>query len=86
MCSASTRSWAELCPWRGFIIPVTTGGSYTVAMAVQAARAAAECLEVSLARSTIAVLGAAGAVRSVSARLLARECAEMVLIGLPRSD
>ena len=67
-------------------IPVTTGGSYTVAMAVQAVRAAADHLDFSLSRATIAVVGAAGAVGRTSARLLARECAEMILIGLPRNE
>ena len=65
-------------------IPVTTGGSYTVAMSVQAVRVAAQRLEVDLRRCTVAVVGAAGAVGGVSARLLARECARMALVGLPR--
>jgi predicted amino acid dehydrogenase len=65
-------------------IPVTTGSSYTVAISVQAVRAAAERLELDLSRATVAVVGAAGAVGRVSARLLARECARLALIGLPR--
>ena len=65
-------------------IPVTTGGSYTVAISVQAVRAAAKQLELDLSRATVAVVGAAGAVGSVSARLLARECAGVALVGLPR--
>ena len=65
-------------------IPITTGGSYTVAISVQAVRAAAERLELDLSRATVAVVGAAGAVGRVSARLLARECARMALVGLPR--
>jgi len=64
-------------------IPVTTGGSYTVAMAVQAVRAAATRMELAYARSTVAVVGAAGAVGSVSARLLGRECGSLILVGLP---
>jgi fatty aldehyde-generating acyl-ACP reductase len=66
-------------------IPVTTGGSYTVSMAVRAVRAAAERVNIDLSRASIAVVGAAGAVGSVSARMLARECAEMILVGLPRN-
>jgi predicted amino acid dehydrogenase len=66
-------------------IPVTTGGSYTVAMAVQAVHAAAERLESRLSHATVAVVGAAGAIGRVSAQLLARECSEMILIGLPRN-
>jgi predicted amino acid dehydrogenase len=66
-------------------IPVTTGSSYTVATAVQAVRAAAVRLDLDLGRATVAVVGAAGAVGSVSARLLARECGRMALVGLPRN-
>jgi predicted amino acid dehydrogenase len=66
-------------------IPVTTGSSYTVATAVQAVRAAAERLDLNLGRSTIAIVGAAGAVGGISARLLARHCDRMILIGLPRN-
>jgi predicted amino acid dehydrogenase len=65
-------------------IPVTTGGCYTVAMSVQATRGAAEQLELDLRRATVAIVGAAGAVGRVSALLLARECARMALVGLPR--
>lgn len=61
-------------------IPVTTGNSYTIAIAVQAVRAAARQLEIDLSQATIAVVGATGAVGRVCARLLARECAKMLLI------
>jgi predicted amino acid dehydrogenase len=67
-------------------IPVTTGGSYTVAMAVEAVHAAVDRLDSHLSRATVAVVGAAGAIGRVSARLLARECAEMILVGLPRNQ
>ena len=66
-------------------IPVTTGGSYTVAMAVQAAYEAARQMELDLGSATIAVVGASGAIGSVCARLLAWQCGRMVLIGLPRN-
>ncbi|MBN1936978.1 MAG: shikimate dehydrogenase [Anaerolineae bacterium] len=62
-------------------IPVTTGNSYTVAVATQAARAAAQQMEIDLHRATVAVVGATGAVGSVSSQLLARECGKMILIG-----
>jgi predicted amino acid dehydrogenase len=67
-------------------IPVTTGSSYTVAIAVQAVRAAAERMDMALSRSTIVVVGATGTVGSICAQLLARECAKMILIGLPRNN
>jgi len=66
-------------------IPVTTGGSYTVAMAVRAVRAAAERMGMALAQSTVAIVGAAGTVGRVCGRLLARECGTVVLVGLPRN-
>jgi fatty aldehyde-generating acyl-ACP reductase len=66
-------------------IPVTTGGSYTVAMAVQAVHEAARQIELDLDSATIAVVGASGAVGSVCARLLAWRCGRMVLVGLPRN-
>jgi predicted amino acid dehydrogenase len=67
-------------------IPVTTGGSYTVASALQAVRAAAERVELRLSEGTVAVVGAVGAIGRVSARLLARESLRLILIGLPRHE
>jgi fatty aldehyde-generating acyl-ACP reductase len=62
-------------------IPVTTGNSYTVAMAVEAIREAARQMEIALNEAKAAVVGATGAVGSVCAQLLARDVAEMVLVG-----
>lgn len=62
-------------------IPVTTGNSYTVAIAVQAVRAAAKRMEIDLAKATVAVVGATGAVGNVSSQLLAGECGRMILVG-----
>ena len=62
-------------------IPVTTGNSYTVAIAAQAVRAAAQRMDIRLERATVAIVGATGAVGSVSGQLLARECGRMILIG-----
>ncbi len=66
-------------------IPVTTGNSYTIAIAAQAVRAAAEQMDIDLSQATIAIVGATGSIGSVCSRLLARECGQMILIGLPRS-
>ena len=62
-------------------IPVTTGDSYTVAQAVQAIQEAAVLLKRPLASSTVAVVGATGAIGSVCAQLLAADSGHMVLIG-----
>jgi predicted amino acid dehydrogenase len=65
-------------------IPVTTGDSYTVAVAVQAVREAAQVMEIPLKHATAAVVGATGAIGSVAAELMARDVARMWLIGRPQ--
>ncbi|MAT97621.1 MAG: shikimate dehydrogenase [Anaerolineaceae bacterium] len=62
-------------------IPVTTGDSYTVAQAAQAIQEAAVLLKRPLASSTVAVVGATGAIGSICAQLLATDSGRMVLIG-----
>jgi fatty aldehyde-generating acyl-ACP reductase len=61
-------------------VPVTTGDSYTVAMAVQAIRDAAKVMDIKLADATVAVVGATGAIGRVCAELLAGEAARTLLI------
>ena len=62
-------------------VPVTTGDSYTVAVAVQAVREAARLMEIPLEEATAAVVGATGAIGSVCAELLAEDVARLYLIG-----
>lgn len=62
-------------------IPVTTGDSYTVAVAVDALRKAARRMGIVLEESTVAVVGAYGAIGSVCAQMLAPEAGAMVLVG-----
>jgi fatty aldehyde-generating acyl-ACP reductase len=62
-------------------IPVTTGDAYTVAIAVEAVREAARVMEISLPETTAAIVGATGAIGQVCAELLAKDVAELVLIG-----
>jgi fatty aldehyde-generating acyl-ACP reductase len=62
-------------------IPVTTGDSYTVAVALDALREAAGLLEVSVPGSTAAVVGATGAIGKICAEFLSQEVAELILIG-----
>jgi predicted amino acid dehydrogenase len=61
-------------------VPVTTGDSYTVAMAVEAVRQAAAVMEIPLAEASAAVVGATGAIGSVCAELLADDVRELYLI------
>jgi predicted amino acid dehydrogenase len=64
-------------------IPVTTGDSYTVAVAVDSVREAARQLGIPLAGSTAAVVGATGAIGAVASELMARDVAKLWLIGRP---
>lgn len=62
-------------------IPVTTGDSFTVCIAVQAMREAAHQMHVPLDSAKTAVVGATGTIGSVCAELLARDVGELWLIG-----
>jgi predicted amino acid dehydrogenase len=61
-------------------LPVTTGDSYTVALAVQAIRDAAHIMDISMQNATVAVVGATGAIGRVCSELLAGEAAELLLV------
>jgi predicted amino acid dehydrogenase len=62
-------------------LPVTTGDSYTVTMAVEAIRAAAAAMDIVMSQAVVAVVGATGAIGKTCAELLAGECAELRLVG-----
>lgn len=62
-------------------IAVTTGDSYTIAVAVEAVREAARQMEIPLHNATAAVVGATGAIGSVCAELLAEDVPDLWLIG-----
>jgi len=62
-------------------IPVTSGDSYTVAVAVQAIREAARRMDISLPQATTAVVGATGAIGRVCAQLLAADVSRLILVG-----
>lgn len=62
-------------------IPVTTGDSYTIAQAVHAIRQAAVLMDTPLAQSSVAVVGATGAIGAICAEMLAPEAKELILIG-----
>jgi len=64
-------------------IPVTTGDSYTVAVAVESVREAARQLDVPLGAATAAVVGATGAIGAAASELMAREVERLWLIGKP---
>ena len=62
-------------------IPVTTGDSYTVAVAMEATLAAARQMEIDLSRAVGAVVGASGAIGRVCAQLLAPYVEKIILLG-----
>jgi predicted amino acid dehydrogenase len=62
-------------------VPVTTGDSYTVTVAVDAIREAACAMNIPLSGATAAVVGATGAIGQVCAELLAEDVERLYLIG-----
>lgn len=66
-------------------IPVTTGDSYTIAIAVQSICRAAEIMDISMPNATAAVVGATGAIGRVCAELLAGEVGRLLLIARDRT-
>lgn len=62
-------------------IPVTTGDSYTVSLAVEALQKAAEVMDIPIQSASAAVVGASGAIGKVCAELLADVTGELYLIG-----
>ncbi len=65
-------------------IAVTTGNSYTVATALEGIEYAAERMEVNLADTRIAILGASGSIGKACARILARRGFELELVARDR--
>jgi predicted amino acid dehydrogenase len=62
-------------------IPVTTGDSYTVAVAVEASLKAAARMNLNPAACTAAVVGATGSIGQVCAQLLAKHVSKIFLVG-----
>ncbi|MCC7450416.1 MAG: shikimate dehydrogenase [Anaerolineae bacterium] len=62
-------------------MPVTTGDSYTIMMAVEAVRKAAQVMGIPLESATAAVVGATGAIGSVCAQMLADDVANLIVVG-----
>lgn len=61
-------------------IAVTTGNSYTVYTALEGTKKAAEMMEIDLNNAEVVVLGATGAIGSIVARMMARECRYLTLV------
>jgi fatty aldehyde-generating acyl-ACP reductase len=69
---------------RSLHIPVTTGDSYTTAIALDALRLGARKMDIDIRTATVAIVGATGAIGQVAAQILAGEVAEVILIGRRR--
>ncbi|MFC1997679.1 shikimate dehydrogenase [Chloroflexota bacterium] len=67
-------------------IPVTTGDAYTISVAVQAIRKAADIMQIDLANTAAAIVGATGAIGRVCTELLANEVAELHLFGRKKDN
>ncbi len=65
-------------------VPLTTGNSYTVVAAVDAALEAARRLELNMSDLTVAIVGATGAIGRASAMLLSSQVQRLVMIGNPQ--
>ncbi|MCS6993237.1 MAG: hypothetical protein N2117_00765 [Anaerolineales bacterium] len=72
---------AGLTVARALDIPVTTGDAYTIAIAVESIKKAAEIMDIPLASACAAVVGATGSIGKVCTELLADEVGELYLIG-----
>ena len=66
---------------KSLTVPVTTGDSYTVMVAVDALRQAAYVMDIPFRETTAAVVGATGAIGQVCAELLADNVERLYLIG-----
>ncbi|NTW05029.1 MAG: aminotransferase class III-fold pyridoxal phosphate-dependent enzyme [Peptococcaceae bacterium] len=69
---------------QGRFLPVTTGNSYTVVAGIDAVKLAAKKLEINLASSCVAVIGATGSIGRSLAILLSEELNKIILIGSSR--
>jgi predicted amino acid dehydrogenase len=62
-------------------IGVTTGDSYTVAIAIEALLDAALRMDIQPAQATVAVVGATGAIGRACAQMLAQQVGRLILVG-----
>ncbi|MDD2212652.1 MAG: saccharopine dehydrogenase NADP-binding domain-containing protein [Clostridia bacterium] len=66
-------------------IPITTGSSYTVFIALEGIKEAAKLMEIDWAGANVLILGAAGSIGSVCACFLARENRSLTLVARQRN-
>ncbi|NLK00942.1 MAG: shikimate dehydrogenase [Clostridia bacterium] len=66
-------------------IPVTTGNSYTIALAMEGAKKAAKKMGIDIAQAEVAVVGATGSIGAVCAKLMAMDCKYLTLVAQDKS-
>jgi len=71
---------------RELSIPVTTGNSYTVAMAMEGTKYAAAKMGIDISEAEVVVVGATGAIGAVCSQLMAKECRFLTLIARNKSN
>lgn len=64
--------------------PVTTGNSYTVAMAIEGTKDAAARMGIDISEAEVVVVGATGSIGAVCSHLISRECRYLTLIARDR--
>ncbi|MDP2211287.1 MAG: hypothetical protein Q8J63_06100 [Candidatus Aquicultor sp.] len=62
-------------------VPITTGNTYTIATAIEGTLEAAQKMEIDLAASRLAIVGATGSIGSACAEILAGQVGGLTLIG-----
>jgi fatty aldehyde-generating acyl-ACP reductase len=62
-------------------IPVTTGDSYTVAIAVEALYEASKQMDIDISQATVAVVGATGAIGKACSQLLSLDVGKLIVLG-----
>lgn len=62
-------------------VPVTTGNSYTVAVAVKAVEEAARIMDINISEATVAIVGATGSIGKACARIFAQRSGKLILVG-----
>src|SRR3989338_1195357 len=62
-------------------IPLTTGNTFTVALALQGVRRACDLMGIDIPKAKVSIIGGAGEIGSGCVRILAGECRELVVTG-----
>ncbi len=62
-------------------IPLTTGNTFTAAMAIEGVRKASKLMGIDISKSTVTVIGGTGDIGSACAKVLAREAKKIIVTG-----